>query len=161
VAHAISTVEATKAAKQLIGAYAFLKTHDPDGFAMSIAAVLSQYPAGLVQECIDPRRGAARKIKFLSVAELVQWLDERLAYHQVLAQHRPRLPEPPPKTYTEEHRGTMIGRFAALMASLMTGRQDPVERVRREYREVVEARHAADKARVLQELSESESEKAG
>ena len=60
IAHATSATEAAKAAKVLIGQYAFLKTHDPDAFNASIAAVLGQYPIGLVQECIDPRRGAAR-----------------------------------------------------------------------------------------------------
>jgi hypothetical protein len=132
IAHVTTSTEAARAAKMLIGQYAFLKTHDPDAFNASIAAVLQQYPIGLVQECIDPRRGAARKIKFLSVAELVEWLDDRLAFHQGLASWTPRPPEPPPKVYSEEHRGTMIGRFATLMRGLLENRIDPIERFKRE-----------------------------
>lgn len=162
IARSTTEVDAARAAKTLIGSYAFLKVHDPDVFNASIAAVLSQYPLGLVQECVDPRRGAARKIKFLSVNELVDWLDGRLEFHQALARHVPRvaLPAPVPKVHPPEHRATMVERFRALVASLTAGRQDPIDKLRRAHRARVEAQHAADKANALDEL-QRESGRAG
>lgn len=153
IAHATSHTEAAKAAKVLIGSYAFIKTHDPDAFNASIAAVLSQYPLGLVQECVDPRVGAARAIKFLSVADLVAWLDHRLEFHQVLARHVPRaqLPGPAPREYSEQHRAGMLARFGQLLAKLMRA-PDPITQLRREARRKADAQLIADRARALADL---------
>jgi hypothetical protein len=85
LAHRAAPSEALKSAKQLVGSYAHLKPDQPETFLASIASVMAQYPLGLVQECADPRMGIARKCEFLSVAKLVAWLDDRLAYHQALA----------------------------------------------------------------------------
>lgn len=153
-----TATEAAKAAKRLIGSYAFVKVHDADAFNESIAAVLSQYPAGLVEECCDPRTGAARKIKFLSVAELVTWLDQRLEYHKALAKHVPRqqLPAPAPRVYPPEHKATMVQRFGELVKQLFAAsREDPITKLRREARERDAAQLVTDRARALSELGES------
>lgn len=80
--------EAAEAAARLIGSYANLRPADPAAFAAAIAAVLEQYPLGLVDEACDPRRGAARDIRWLGVAELVEWLDSRLATYRAYASVR-------------------------------------------------------------------------
>lgn len=128
-----SPVEAAKAAKQLVGSYAHMKPGDPDVFVASIAAVLSQYPLGLVRECADPRSGVARTVKFLSVAELVEWLDRRLVHYQALAQHKPRPLALPPPTFTEEHKATMREKVAELLR-WVAGRPDPIDRLKRQAR---------------------------
>ena len=162
LSRATSPREAVDAAERLIGQWPHAKPPDAKIYAASLAAVLAGYPLGLVQECVDPRRGAARKIKFLSVNELVDWLDERLEFHQALARHVPRvaLPAPVPKVHPPEHRATMVERFRALVASLTAGRQDPIDKLRRAHRARVEAQHAADKANALDEL-QRESGRAG
>lgn len=78
---------ASKAAKQLVGSYAHLRPDNPTTFIESIAAVLAQYPLGVVEECADPRKGIARKSEFLSVKALVDWCDARLAFYQGLASY--------------------------------------------------------------------------
>lgn len=82
--------DALKSAKQLVGSYAHLKPDQPETFLASIASVMAQYPLGLIQECADPRVGIARKCEFLSVAKLVAWLDDRLAFHQAMASYERR-----------------------------------------------------------------------
>ena len=53
--------QATRLAKQLVGSYAHLRPDNPQTFIESIAAVLAQYPLGVIEEVADPRRGIARK----------------------------------------------------------------------------------------------------
>ena len=77
---------ALKAAKQLVGCYPHAKPPDPEIYAGALAAVLAQYPLGLVEECCDPRCGLARKREFPpTVACVVEWCDSRLKYHQTMA----------------------------------------------------------------------------
>jgi hypothetical protein len=84
---ATSPQEAYKAAKQLVGCWPHAKPPDPQGYADGLAAVLAQYPLGLVQECVDPRTGLARSREFPpTVACVVEWCDKRLAYHQSVAE---------------------------------------------------------------------------
>lgn len=90
--------EASKAARDLIKAWPHARPPDPDGYAASLAAVLSQYPLGLVTECCDPRVGLARSREFPpTVACVVAWCDRRLDYHRKWAIYRPiaRRPEKP------------------------------------------------------------------
>lgn len=90
-----TSTEASKAAKNLVGQWANLKPDNPAVFITSIAAVLSKYPHALVDECVDPRVGAATKIEFLSIASLTAWCDRRLEHYQALAQWKqPALPAP-------------------------------------------------------------------
>jgi hypothetical protein len=111
-----------------------MKPGDPETFVLSIASVLSQYPLGLVTECADPRVGVVRKLKFLSIAELVEWLDARLAYHQVLARHVPRLPALPAPVFSEEHKATMREKLLELVRGLMARSRDPIDELRRAWR---------------------------
>lgn len=154
-----SPSEAARAAERLIGQYGHLKPGDPDTFARSVAAVLSQYPFGLVQECIDPRIGAARMIKFLSIADLVTWLDGRLEHYRALAAYVPReqLPAPPAKVFPAGHKITMRERWAKLLAQIFAAgsREDPVTKLRREAREAAEIRLDTDRRRALDELAAS------
>lgn len=47
-----------------------------DGFIGALASVLMQYPRQCVLKCGDPLRGIAREIKFLSLADVVAWLEK-------------------------------------------------------------------------------------
>lgn len=90
-----TSTEASKAAKNLVGQWANLKPDNPGVFITSIAAVLSKYPLALVDECVDPRVGAATKIEFLSIASLTAWCDGRLEHYRALAQWKPPALPPP------------------------------------------------------------------
>lgn len=135
IAAATSPVEASKAAKRLVGSYAHMRPGDPDTFIESVAAVLSQYPLGIVGLCADPRRGIARKAKFLSIAELVEWLDAELEHYRKTAALVPRLPAPPLPVFTPEHRLSMIQRFAELVRGLRLRKNDPIDELRRAARQ--------------------------
>lgn len=106
LAQPCTPAQASKAAKTLTGAFAHLRPDNPETFIASIAAVLAQYPLGLVEECCDPRRGLARSIEFLSVKAIVEWCDTRLAFHQALAAYvAPKRREEPELTHEERGRG--------------------------------------------------------
>lgn len=112
---------ALKAAKQLVGSYAHLRPDNPETFLASIAAVLAQYPAGVVEECVDPRRGVARKAEFLSVAKVVEWCDAKLAYFQAMASYQRRQAEPAPsREFTEEERAAGLEFLRKLADELRT-----------------------------------------
>lgn len=139
----------------LVGAYAHMKPGDPETFVTAVAAVLQQYPLGLVRECVDPRIGVPRKIKFLSVAELAEWLDDRLEFHRTLAAYEPREEVPRlERVYSEEHKATMRERWANLMAIVVSGARkgDPIMNMRRAAKREAERRLENDKRRVLAEL---------
>lgn len=119
---------ALAAAKQLMGQWPHAKPVDSETYAASLAAVLAQYPLGLVQECVDPRTGLARTREFPpTVACLVEWLDERLALLQKLASIKPRPPPPPQPEFSAEHRQSMIARFQALMQDMLRAKRTPTE----------------------------------
>jgi hypothetical protein len=81
---------AVRAADQLMSQFPNLKAAEPEKFMASIAAVLQQYPWGVVRECVDPRYGLARKVRFLSIADLVEWMDTRHMFYRMLAQIKPK-----------------------------------------------------------------------
>jgi hypothetical protein len=88
---ATSPQEAFKATKQLIGCFPHARPADPETYADALACVLAQYPLGLVQECVDPRRGLAREREFPpTVACVVDWCDRKLAWHQAVAAYQGR-----------------------------------------------------------------------
>lgn len=68
--------ETTALAGDLIGQFPNLREVS-DGFIGSIASVLLQYPRQVCLKCADPRHGLARHVKFLSIAELVNWLEKQ------------------------------------------------------------------------------------
>lgn len=110
--------DATKAAKTLVGSFANLRPDQPDVFIASIAAVLAGYPLGVVQEAVDPRRGLARKVEFLSIKSLSDWCDERMKFHNTLAgyEERPKLPERP--DLSDDQRGRGLAAWLGLQRTL-------------------------------------------
>jgi hypothetical protein len=155
MASSISPPKALEAAKKLVGQWPHLKADQPDVFIAAVGAVLSEYPFGVVEECVDPRTGPVNKIKFLSIVELRQWLEERVVYHRALASWRPR-PEPqnaPPRVYAPEYCAAMVTRFRALLQGMRRA-ADPVVSLMRAHRRAAQERLAADRARALAELGE-------
>jgi hypothetical protein len=74
-----------------LGCWPHSKPADPETYADALASVLAQYPLGLVQECVDPRRGLAREREFPpTVASIVDWCDRKLAWHQAVAGYEGR-----------------------------------------------------------------------
>lgn len=158
MAFSTSASKAGEAAKHLVGQWAHLKVDQPDVFIRTIAAILAQYPLGIVEECIDPRTGPVNTLRFLNVADLRPWLDARLEHHRTLAAWRPRpvvaaLPPPPPAT--PEHRAGMIERFRALLARVSRA-PDPVTSLIRAHRRQQQDRLEDDRARALAELQAAE-----
>lgn len=103
-----SPSQAARLAKQLVGSYAHLRPDNPEVFIASIAAVLAQYPLGVIEEAADPRKGIARIAEFLSIKALVEWCDARLAFYQGLAAYvaLPPQPKQPELTPEEWRRGS-------------------------------------------------------
>jgi len=129
-----------------------MKPQDPDTFVEAVAAVLSLYPFDVVRECVDPRYGIARKLKWLSIAELSDWLDERLDYYRLVAATSPHEPRPalqPPPASPE-----MAARLQALVQKIAPRMQmrDPIARRRRVHRYLSERKLRRDRARALAEL---------
>lgn len=121
---ATSPREAIDAAERLIGQWPHAKPPDAKTYAASLAAVLAQYPLGLVHECCDPRVGLARSREFPpTVAALVEWLDKRIDWHTKLAAHKPPLLLPSEERVepimSEAERETMRERVGALFAGLL------------------------------------------
>lgn len=116
---ATSPRAALEAGRQLIGQWPHAKPADPETYAAALAAVLAQYPLGLVEECVDPRRGLARERDFPpSVACLVDWCDKRLAFHQSVAGYQGRAAvanSPVEQDFSDDHCRDMLGRLSRLM----------------------------------------------
>lgn len=111
-------LEAAKYATNLCGQFPSLRADNPKVFLASVAAVLSTYPPGLVQECCDPRTGLARRGDFLSIGRLCEWLDTRLANYRTIAAYSPaRLPYIE-QEHTPEHRTMMLRRLQDLFRSI-------------------------------------------
>jgi len=147
--------DAARAAKRLVGSYAHLKAPDPETFVENVAAVLSLYPLDIVRECVDPRFGIARKLKWLSIQELGDWLDSKLEYYRLVAAtspHPPALPAPvpPPNPEMAARASELLGGLARRLAR--RGSRDIVSRQRRVHRYLAERRLRTDKRRALAEL---------
>lgn len=109
--------EAIKAARQLAGSWPHARPPDPDGYAASLAAALTGYPLGVVQECCDPRVGLARSREFPpTVAAIVDWCDRRVTYHRGMVKWAKV--DQAERQFSEEHRASMIGRLQELFRSL-------------------------------------------
>lgn len=105
-----------EAAKRLIGCYPHARPPDPEMYIGALASVLVQYPLGLVDECCDPRRGLAREREFPpTVACVVDWCENRLKYHQALANFQGMPAKRIEVDYSPEHRATMLQRLSKLM----------------------------------------------
>ena len=126
IAHATSPQDALRAAKRLAGSWPHARPPDPEGWAASLAAVLAQYPLGLVEQCVDPRVGLARGREFPpTVASVVEWCDRELKKHMTLAEYRPRALPPPEKVFTPEHEHNMRQRLSRLMHNLFDPKPGP------------------------------------
>ncbi len=87
--------------------------------------MLAQYPVGLVEECCDPRRGLARTREFPpTVAVLVEWMDERLKHHQLIAAHQPRPAPAAAPDFSDEYREGMLARMSKLMHEVFDGKKE-------------------------------------
>lgn len=148
--------DAARAATRLLGSYAHMKPADPEVFIEAVARLLHEYPLGVVRECIDPVHGIARKLKFLSIAELSDWLDERLEYYRLVAATSPR--ERPPQLPAPPASPEMAARVQVLLRDLgrrmaaRAARGDVIMRRRRVHRYLAERRLRVDKRRALAEL---------
>lgn len=61
---------------------------NPEMYCAAIAAVLSDYPAEVIEKVTDPRTGLPRQIKYLpTVAEVASACDEEKALRDALANH--------------------------------------------------------------------------
>lgn len=116
-------------AKKLVAAWPHARPPDGEGYAVSLAAVLAQFPLGVVQECCDARTGLAKVREFPpTVASIEEWCTRRLSYHRGMikwGEHRE-----PERRFSEEHERGMLNRLQALMHGVMRriDRQDhPME----------------------------------
>lgn len=86
-----SATSALKAAKQLVGCFPHARPPEPETYAGALGATLAQYPEHVVRECVDPRIGLVRKLKFPpTVSEIVDWCDARVAHYKALASYQAR-----------------------------------------------------------------------
>lgn len=109
---------ALRAAKQLVGSFPHARPPEPEIYAGALGATLAQYPLAVVQECVDPRGGLARKLRFPpTVADVVEWCDSRLAYYRAMATYQPR-EQKPDREFTDEERRLAREFLANLAAEL-------------------------------------------
>ena len=116
-----SPQEALKAAKRLAGSWPHARPPDPEVWAASLAAALSNYPLGVVQECCDPRVGLARSREFPpTVACIVEWCDVRVKRHRgaIIHAKQEAAAKVEKRQYTDEHGQTMLQRLSKLMHNL-------------------------------------------
>lgn len=116
-----SASSALKAAKQLVGSFPHARPPEPETYAAAIGATLAQYPPRIVNECVDPRVGLARKREFPpTVASIIEWCDARLAHYEALAKYEAR-EKPPEREFTDDDRA-LARKFLADLADELKGR---------------------------------------
>jgi len=108
-------------ASKVTGSFANLRPADPEQFGESIADVLEQYPLGLVEECADVRVGIAKKVEFLSIKSLTDWLDNRLTFYQSLASFVPRAPALPEREFTIQECSQGLAAMRGLKRAMLKG----------------------------------------
>jgi hypothetical protein len=96
----ISTEQAAKAAKQILGFYPEIPASDPKGFAAGLVATLSIFPQAVVDRAVDPVHGLPSKVAYLNLAQMRKhldgWLEEFWTEHERQERAaRKALPEPP------------------------------------------------------------------
>jgi hypothetical protein len=70
----MSLSEAIDSATKLMAQFPNAKGYS-DGFIGALAQVFGQYPRQVVSKCVDVRSGLARDVKFLSISDVVAWLE--------------------------------------------------------------------------------------
>jgi hypothetical protein len=98
--------QASLKAGQLFGCYRKGDANDPDIYVAGVAAVLSEYPAEVVDHVCDPRTGLPRKLKWLPA--IAEACDERLEFMKAAAVLRKK-----------------VERFRAIIADPDTGDYPP------------------------------------
>jgi hypothetical protein len=96
----ISTEQAAKAAKQILGFYPEIPASDPKGFAAGLVATLSIFPQAVIDRAVDPVHGLPSKVAYLNLAQMRKhldgWLEEFWTEHDRQERAaRKALPEPP------------------------------------------------------------------
>ena len=95
------------------------KPVDFDIWYTSIGAVLAEYPAVIVDECRNPRRGLSKVREFPpTIACVTEWCDARLKEYKALAEYRPLLARGPEPDYSNDHREGMLQRLSTLLHDL-------------------------------------------
>lgn len=121
LSHPTSASSALKAAKQLVGCFPHARPPEPETYAAALGATLAQYPQAIVDECVDPRRGLARKLTFPpTVKDIVDWCDQRVRHFETLATYQPR-EIAPQREFTDEDRA-LAKRFLADLAAELKAR---------------------------------------
>ena len=69
--------EAAALAGDLLGQFPNARADMSDGFIGAMASILMQYPRMVVVKCANPLTGISREAKFLSIADLVAWLERQ------------------------------------------------------------------------------------
>jgi hypothetical protein len=87
-------------AQAIFGCYRRDEAHDPEGFVAALTAILSDYPASVVNYAADPRTGVATEFPMglPNVGQIKQFCDGVARRHQVMNQVPRRVvrSEPPP-----------------------------------------------------------------
>jgi hypothetical protein len=96
----ISTEQAAKAAKQILGFYPEIPASDPKGFAAGLVATLSIFPQAVIDRAVDPVHGLPSKVAYLNLAQMRKhldgWMEEFWTEHERQERAaRKALPEPP------------------------------------------------------------------
>lgn len=113
-----SSTYALKAAKQLVGCFPHARPPEPETYAGAIGATLAKYPAAIVDECVDPRRGLALEREFPpTVKSVADWCEARLAHYQALAKYEAREAKPE-REFSDDDRALAKQFLAALAAEL-------------------------------------------
>lgn len=77
---------ASQKAALLFGCYRKGDAADPEIYVAAVTAILSEYPAEVVDFVCDPRTGLPRKLSFLpTVAEIAAACDARMEYAEAIA----------------------------------------------------------------------------
>jgi hypothetical protein len=68
-----------QAIRAIIRSHPVADVHDPDGYIAACAAIMSEYPLGVLARVRDPRTGIVRRIKFLpKPAEIAEACDAEM-----------------------------------------------------------------------------------
>lgn len=98
--------KATTAARTIMRFYPRSDVDDPKAYALGMAAIMSEYPAAVLDRVSDPRTGIARRQKFLPrLAEIAEACDEEVNRRKRLRFNAARimwLNQKGPKKYEED-----------------------------------------------------------
>ena len=126
IAWSTSPQAALKAARQLAGQWPSANPSDPQEWIKTLAAILGQYPLGVVEECVDPARGLARVHHFPPAgAKVAEWCERRLNQHQGAISYAKQVAaEAEAAQLSDEHCRNMRERIQSLMRGLLGKQQD-------------------------------------